>query len=223
MNAPELDRPNISEEAATAVRRMIVDGTLPEGERINEVHLARRLNVSRTPLREALNRLAAEGAIASRPRIGFFVRPLTIEEAQELYAIRPILDPAALRMAGIPPAARQAKLKRLNARLAAERDPEAVIALDDEWHLLLLADCPNGYLMELIHGAIQRSRRYELALFRETRNAVRAGEDHERVLTALAAGDLDGACEALKQNMDSGLPPLIAWLKGRKRPEGICA
>src|SRR5262245_12437793 len=77
-----LERANISDAAASAVRAMIIEGELSEGERINEVHLAEKLGVSRTPLREALNRLAAEGTIFARPRLGYYVRPLTLAELE---------------------------------------------------------------------------------------------------------------------------------------------
>ena len=85
---------------------MILDGRLPAGERINEVRLAAQLGVSRTPLREALARLANEGALRDEPRRGYFVKPLTGEEVRAIYPIRAILDPAALRLAGIPAPAR---------------------------------------------------------------------------------------------------------------------
>ena len=70
---PELatrPRDNLSDELADTVRNMIVEGRLAAGERINEVHLSQRLGVSRTPLREALAKLAQEGALTSRARIG---------------------------------------------------------------------------------------------------------------------------------------------------------
>src|SRR5690349_2113375 len=99
MNQP-LRRRNTSELAADAVREMIADGRLTDGERVNEVWLAQSLGVSRTPVREALNRLAAEGALTSTPSFGYRVRALTIDEFQQLYELRPLLDPEALRMAG---------------------------------------------------------------------------------------------------------------------------
>ena len=95
-------RSNISNDLADAIRRMISAGTLAAGSRINEVHLAAELGVSRTPLREALAALVAEDALESRPRKGTFVRPLTHREFQSIYAIRPILDVEALRLSGIP-------------------------------------------------------------------------------------------------------------------------
>ena len=100
---PKLVRPNLNDELAQSVRRMILDGSLAPG-RVNEVHLAAALGVSRTPLREALMRLVSEGALTSIARRGFFVAALSVEEVEQLYPIRAILDPAALRLAGIPPA-----------------------------------------------------------------------------------------------------------------------
>ena len=209
-------RDNISDSVAAELRLRIVDGRLPAGERINEVHLARELGVSRTPLREALSRLASEGALRSVPRFGFFVRPLTLEEFEQIYDIRPILDPEALRLAGLPDAKTLERLEVLNRRLATARDPEAVIALDDEFHLALLDRCPNRVLLEMIQSIILRTRRYELALMRETSNVRRATEDHARILAALRRRDLPGACAALKRNMQWGRAPIVTWLKARE-------
>ena len=67
----------MSNDLANSLRDMIIDGDLAPGKRLNEVHLAAELGVSRTPLREALSRLAAEGDVVSVPRHGFFVKALT--------------------------------------------------------------------------------------------------------------------------------------------------
>jgi DNA-binding GntR family transcriptional regulator len=215
MTSEAIDRPNLGAPVAESVRQMIVDGRLAEGARINEVHLASRFGVSRTPLREALTRLAAEGALTSLPRSGYFVCPLTAEEVEQLYPIRAALDPEALRLAGLPSARRLAGLKALNHRLQAASEPDEIVTLDDQWHLDLLADCPNQILMSLIEQFIWRTRRYELALMRERRNVARAGGDHDAILAALEAGDLDAACAALRLNMQNGKPPILAWLASR--------
>jgi DNA-binding GntR family transcriptional regulator len=107
-------RDNISDTVAVELRNRIVAGRLPAGERINEVHLSQQLGVSRTPLREALARLAQEGALRHVARIGYFVRPLTLEEFEQIYAIRPILDPEALRLAGLPSRDRLERLRDIN-------------------------------------------------------------------------------------------------------------
>lgn len=219
MQLVEIERGNISEAAADAVRAMIVDGRLGAGERVNEVRLAEQLGVSRTPLREALSGLVAEGALMARPRLGYFVRPLTLEEFEQIYDIRPLLDPEALRLAGIPSANRIARLEKLNAQLH-EATGLRAIEIDDAWHMELIADCPNKVLIEFIQNIIVRTRRYELALMREQANVTTATGDHERILSALKAGNLEAACAGLKRNMQSGREPIVAWLKQRALHKG---
>lgn len=212
-------RGNISESAAYAVRAMIVDGRLGAGDRINEVHLSAQLGVSRTPLREALSGLVAEGALIARPRLGYFVRPLSLEEFEQIYDIRPLLDPEALRLAGIPSAKRMARLEKLNAQLRTAKGARA-IEIDDAWHMELVAACPNKVLLDLIGNIIVRTRRYELALMREQKNVAVATEDHDRILASLKAGDLKAACVGLKRNMQSGREPIVNWLKQRAVGKG---
>jgi len=212
-------RDNLSDALANELRHRIVDGRLPAGERINEVHLSESLGVSRTPLREALNRLAQEGALISRPRIGYTVRPLTLEEFDQIYEIRPLLDPEALRLGGLPSSGQVRRLRALNTKIERTRDPDSVIALDDEWHLELVAGCPNKVLIELIEQFIRRTRRYEIALMRERRNVLRASLDHRAVMAALEQRDLARACAALKKNLQTGKAPIAAWLKERQARE----
>jgi DNA-binding GntR family transcriptional regulator len=208
-------RSNLSAELSVRLRKMIVDGELPAGERINEVHLSALLGVSRTPLREALTSLAQEGALISVPRIGWFVRPLTLDEFEQIYPIRSFLDPEALRLAGCPSARRFQRLRKINKRLVAERDPETIISLDDEWHMALLETCPNTVLLDLIRQFMWRTRRYELALMRECENVSMAISGHEQIMAALEHGDLEGGCTALRKNMAAGSEPISDWLRSR--------
>jgi DNA-binding GntR family transcriptional regulator len=213
-------RDNISDEVARAVRDMIVEGRLPAGERINEVHLSTQLGVSRTPLREALAKLVQEGALRSIPRIGYFVRELSLEEFEQIYDIRPLLDPEALRLSGLPSKERMEHLAALNDKIERARDPNLIIDLDDEWHMELIADCPNKVLIDLIKQITQRTRRYEIALMREQKNVAVATANHKAILSALKKRDLDAACAALKHNMQTGREPIVKWLKGRDKKKG---
>ena len=218
-NLSLLIRDNLSDALVIELRNLIVDGGLAEGERINEVHLAKRLGVSRTPLREALARLAHEGALRAVPRIGYFVRPLTLQELEQIYPIRPLLDPEALRLAGLPSPERMRRLRELNQQIVAARDADAAIGLDDAWHLELVAACPNRVLVELIEQFIRRTRRYETALMRERKNVLGAGDAHDAIMAALDRGDLDAACAALKTNLQTGFEPIAEWLRTRQ-PRG---
>ncbi|MEK9992999.1 MAG: GntR family transcriptional regulator, partial [Paracoccaceae bacterium] len=77
----------------------ILSGDLLPGDRLREIDLAKRLNVSRTPVREAMRRLEADGLITHKPRIGAEVRTLTQEEIVELYEMRIVLEAPAAKMA----------------------------------------------------------------------------------------------------------------------------
>ncbi|MEP6742747.1 MAG: GntR family transcriptional regulator [bacterium] len=210
---------NISDSVAAELRNMIVDGRLPASERINEVHLSQQLGVSRTPLREALHLLAHEGALTSSPRIGYSVRPLTLEEFEQIYPIRKLLDPEALRLAGLPSRDALERLTKLNAQIEKAHHADSIIDLDDEWHLELLAGCPNKVLIGLIKQFMQRTRRYEIALMRGSKNVSVACNEHKRIMASLRRRDLDAACAALRTNLQSGYQPIVSWLRARESRE----
>lgn len=211
----KLERGNLSDLIMDTVRHMIVDGRLPPAERISEVQLSRQLGVSRTPLREALARLSHEGALDAIPRIGYFVRPLAISEFDQIYRIRPILDPEALRLAGLPSAERMQRLEEINQKMKTARTADAIIDLDDEWHLELVADCPNKVLIDLIKQFARRTRRYEIALMRERKNVLTSTGNHKAIMAALRRRDLRAACAALRENCTTGYAPIHDWLVSR--------
>lgn len=215
-----IERSNIRDDAASAVREMILAGDLADGERVNEVALSAQLGVSRTPLRESLLQLEGEGLLISKPRKGFFVPLLTGSEFSQLYAIRPILDPEALRLGGLLHDRTLGELAVLNARLKGTTDPAEAVQLDEAWHRLLLSGCPNRVLIEMIEELMVRTRRYELALFREVQQTYRAGDEHDQILDALRGGDIDAAAEGLKRNLSTGEGPIVAWLSSRKKTSG---
>jgi DNA-binding GntR family transcriptional regulator len=215
-----IDRPNVARVVADQLREAIVDGRIAAGSRINEVRLARTLEVSRTPLREALMHLCAEGTVKSVPRRGFFVRPLSLEEFEDIYVIRAILDPEALKLAGTPDRDRLERLEKLNRKLSKADSAARRIALDNAWHLELVSACRNQVLVDLIRHFMARTRRYEAALLRERSNAQITVAEHKRILAALRADDIDSACTALRQNMESGRQPIIDRLRARSPRDG---
>lgn len=204
-----------------AVRNAILAGGLPDGERVNEVHLSERLGVSRTPLREALNRLVSEGLLTFRPRHGYFVPPLTLEAFEAEYGIRPILDVAALQMQGLPSAETVAALEALNREFLSAPSTTERIDVDDAFHIQLVKDCGNPVLLDLIRRQMVRTRRFEFAYLREQAHTSAAANEHAAIMQALAEEDLPAACEALRDNLTSCLDPLRDWLKTRStRSEG---
>lgn len=201
-------RENLAHEVAAELRDRIIDGRFDPGQRLNEVHLAAELGVSRTPLREALTRLEGEGFVEQAPRRGYFVKPLELDEIESLYAIRAILDPEALRAAGVPTKEQIERLERLNVEIEAADDPAEIIALDDRWHLELLLHGGNAILLDLIRNFMHRTRRYEHAYMRQRGNVAVAVDQHRRILDALRRADLDSAVDILRQNMQTAPGPI---------------
>ena len=218
--APDRNQCNLSGELVATVREMIFDGRLAAGERLNEVHLASQLGVSRTPLREALAALVAEHALTAVPRRGFFVQELTAEEVSSIYPMRAFLDPEALRLAGVPSPERLEKLEDINRRLRNATEVKNGIRLDDDWFRELWADCPNPVLVELIEHFMRRTRRYELAAMRQRGTVASSAGAKNEVHELLRAGNLTAACKRVRRSLMNGAKPLLAWLEATKRSGG---
>ena len=203
---------------AQVLRSWVIDGVLEPGRRLNEVHLAEELGVSRTPLREAIGQVAADGLLEQRPRLGYFVRGLDLQEFVDLYAMRRILDPAALELAGLPSAELSRRLEAINQQIVdSAGDPRQVIDLDNRWHFALLEHCPNRILLEQIEHFIRRTCRYELAYFREQAHVGVAVDEHRAIQRALERRDLAAAVSGLRQNMTSADGPIRRWLIQRQQ------
>ena len=83
---------NIRTQVYNAIKENICDGRYEPGQRLNEVELARSLSVSRSPVREALRRLAADGLVVELPNRGVFVREFTPQDIQEIFDVRVLLE-----------------------------------------------------------------------------------------------------------------------------------
>jgi DNA-binding GntR family transcriptional regulator len=209
------DRPNLSDEVADRLRDMIFDGDLGGDERINEVHVARTLGASRTCVREALSALLAEEAVYAVPRRGCFVRPLTRNEFEDLYPIRAILDPEALRLAGVPEAERLGRLRRMDESMQTASSFPARLRLDEAWHRELIGHCPNEILTSLSARFTRRFHRYALAFGRDASIAATSASEHAKILDSLEDGNVPVACDWLRRNLSSDKEPIVRWLAER--------
>jgi DNA-binding GntR family transcriptional regulator len=189
-------------------------GALPPGARIRDADIARQLGVSRTPVREALIRLAREGTLQADVGRGFRVLPLATEELKEVGAILAALEPLALDLVpGFPPD-RLERLAEVARRLEQTRgDIDACIELDDEWHRLLLADCPNRRLLGLIETLRQTPRRYLRHYLQQAGRLSLSTVHHTRIAAALARGDRAAARGMLERRWTRGLEEIVSALR----------
>jgi DNA-binding GntR family transcriptional regulator len=185
-----------SERAVGAVRDLILRGDFAAGSRLGEVELAERLGVSRTPVREALARLAAEGLVEIVPNRGARVSSWTLAELEGVFDLRAALEPrlTARAVARATAAAAEA-LDALAAEMVAVGSPgpgqdlDALVPLNREFHgrLVAVADHPPmaAALAGAIHAPIVRRNfhAYDDASLR------RSLAHHVEIVAAIRAGD----------------------------------
>jgi DNA-binding GntR family transcriptional regulator len=137
-------RTPLRNEVYRAIMERIYRGDLLPGTRVRDTVLAAQLGVSRTPVREALLRLAREGVVDADMGRGFTVGRLDPAEMRETGAILSALECLALEACGEIPAERLARLSEIDGELSRTRgDVDRCIDLDEEWHRTLLQGCPN--------------------------------------------------------------------------------
>jgi DNA-binding GntR family transcriptional regulator len=192
----------------------VTAGELKPGQAVTEAELSRSLGVSRTPVREALLRLEAEGALDSTPARGFTVRPLSPEEAAELYPILATLEQLAVSTS--PPRALDlAALRAIDTALLATSDPVERWRLDTTFHDTIVSACPNASLRTMIHALRVRVARYELAFMRDGDRESHAAPLHEQILAALDDADLASAANLIGRNWEGSRAMVLNWLSTR--------
>lgn len=200
------------------VYREILDrihrGDLPPGGRVRDTTLAGQLGVSRTPVREALLRLAREGVLEADMGRGFSVRRLDPKEMREIGGVLSALECLALSTCGEIPPERLVRLGEIDRELAHTRgDPDRCIGLDEEWHRTLLDGCPNRRLLDIIATLWQVPRRYMRAYLRDAGRVTLSTQHHARIIEALRRNDRDTAAQRFKHHWERGIEELGTWME----------
>lgn len=207
-----IDRVPLRDEVYRQILERVQRGDLAGGARIRDADLAAHLGVSRTPVREALLRLSREGVLDASMGHGFRVRPLDPAEIQEVGIILGQLESLALRLSPAPSPARLDQLRDIDRRLERTRgDPSACLDLEDEWHRVLLEECPNRRLLDLIVSLRQVPRRYLAAYMRDAGRISLSTQPHTRILQALKEGGRDSGAAVFEQQWHRGVAELEAW------------
>jgi DNA-binding GntR family transcriptional regulator len=199
--APVL-RTTLRAETRDAVRARIVDGSLPPGANVVERDLSAALGVSRTPLREALLGLQAEGLLRLEPQRGFFVAGLTVDEARELYALIGALEALAVTR-GQPTDVDV--LGRINRAFRGARDQHHALRCDRAWHEALISQCGTPRTVAMLDPLRAAAARYEYRFFSGRAAIARSAHQHDAIARALARRRYAEAAALLHQNWEQGL------------------
>ena len=193
-------------QVTDSIREAIVDGRFPLGEALSELKLAAAFKVSRTPVREALTALQAQGLIEIRPQSGSFVFMPSEEDVGELAEFRRIMEVTALRFCFAR--RREETLRQMRARLdEMERAQEAddrlgVARADTAFHQAIAENSANEYLIgayRLMSGRVAALRTHNLLATDKVRDSALA--EHRALISAFAKGDLERAEDILAEHV----------------------
>jgi DNA-binding GntR family transcriptional regulator len=195
--------------------RAITYGFRP-GERINEVDLARQLNVSRTPLREALNRLVTEGFLTTRLNKGFFARTLDPNEVFNLYEFRSAVEQAAVSIAC--ERATKEELQALEKFVLASKDEKddvlatKLLKLDEDFHERLARATHNDEFLRNIRGINARIHFVRWIDMQRGRRAYTQNE-HLQIVRALKKRDANTAARLMRGHISRRLDQIVEVIR----------
>lgn len=205
---------NLTTLAYNSIKEYILEGRLDEASRLTEEFLSTQLGISKSPIREALNRLETEGLIRIEPRKGAYLPRLSTEEVTNLYDLREALETHVVRTAGLTPdilhELRQS-LKRQRTFLKSN-DRAHYIEEDVHFHATLAQATANTHLctvLENVQNQIWLSRRNTYDLSSST-----APDSHEAIVDALERNERDRAAGAMRDHIQNVKRHLLEFMQG---------
>ena len=189
---------SFAEDAYLRLKAQILDNALPPGHRALEAELAETLGMSRTPVREALLRLQAEGLVRVEPRRGMVVLSISPAEMAEIYDVLTALETMAAETLArlMPDPVRMRPLWRaveeMEVALAAD-DLDAWADADEQFHRSLVEVCGNGRLASAALTFRDQIRRTRHLTLRLRARPLRSNEAHRTLLRAIESGDAEAA------------------------------
>jgi DNA-binding GntR family transcriptional regulator len=201
----QLGRPSLHTQAFDALRNMIVRGELAAGERIPETAICETLGLSRTPLREALKLLAAEGLVELRPNQGARISPIHADQINQLFEAVSGIERIAAELAAIRLDVHEIKhLKELQTRMEAYYEADMrdeYFALNQEIHRLIVAGSKNDVLTATHAWLLSRAERARYLALDVHERWTQSVEEHRAILAALEARDSERAGRLLHEHV----------------------
>jgi len=200
-----IEHSNLSKKIYEILKEQITNEELKPGERLLDDQLASMFGVSRTPVREALARLATEGLVEIVPRGGVYVKKLTREDIEDIYEIRKVLEALAARKAATLITDRE--IKKLDAlfekvRGSTEKDCKAFIDLDVKLHDTILKSCHNKKLTSIMDNLYTLIHVFRVRVGKSKQKAKKAFEEHEAIFEAIKMRDAQKAERAMMEHIE---------------------
>jgi DNA-binding GntR family transcriptional regulator len=209
------------EQAYREIRRRILDNVYAPGYRGLEREFADDLEISRTPVREALQRLQAEGLVEVIPRHGARILPVSPEDMREIYQMLIALEPMAAEIVarkGLSREALQPLIEASKAMNVALRDNnlDAWARADDRFHRYLIECTGNKLMLDTIQRFWDRAHRARMVTMRLRPKPTNSTREHIAIVEAIRAGDAELSAKLFRAHRERGSAELIAILEKAK-------
>jgi DNA-binding GntR family transcriptional regulator len=213
---------NASVAATELIREAIIDGRLEPGRRLKEEELARELGISRTPIREALLMLQAEGLVDAIPNRGAMVSVHTPEDLDDLYQLRALLEGYAARRAASRISDAQVETLRKSCerfdRLDPDTDLRGVVRENMLFHSTIFEAAGSSRLESMVRRVVELPLVYKSYIWYSPDQQRISVHYHRQIANALAARDAERAELIMKEHIFEARDLLVAHL--REHPEG---
>lgn len=195
------------------LRQSILRGELEPGERLMEIHLADRLGVSRTPIREAIRKLELEGLVVMIPRRGAIVASITEKDLQDVLEVRRTLEIMAAEIAcdRITPEqlAELADAGREFRKLKDSDDYTSLAAADVRFHDIIYAATDNQRLISILNNLREQMYRYRLEYLKDSGSHEKLDGEHEAIYESIHNGDKEAVCAMIGQHIDNQMTAIL--------------
>jgi DNA-binding GntR family transcriptional regulator len=196
-----LTRATLTEQVQDALRLDIIEGVFAPGQRLRPAELTERYQVSATPLREALQRLAAESLVEIDPRMGVSVARISQGDLHDIYWLRGVLEALALERAiERGDGAWEGELRLTHAMFKAQSqdDPIAWSAAHRRFHEALFADCRSPWLLRVLNTLYDHLERYRMVTVQKGTRF----REHDEIFRATLERDKSAALGALRRHIE---------------------
>ena len=218
---PMMESRPIREIAYEVLKKAIITGEIPAGERIVETDYADRLHISRTPLREALRKLERDGLVEYVMRRGVIVHAFTTEDVEQIYTIRNCLEmltlPDIIEKATPENIAHLRELLAKMDELNAKNDVEALSPVAREFHTAITAISGKNRILRVIKGQDEYIRRFSAMAIKQEDRRNEANEEHHRLVDLIEQKDLPAFEALMKQHIERSKECCLAALAARKQ------
>lgn len=206
------------------LRRAILTGELKPGERLMEIHLANRLGVSRTPIREAIRKLELEGLVTMIPRRGAEVAQITEKSLQDVLEVRRALDAlcaelACDRITNEGKAALERACDQFE-KATKTGDVVTIAEADVALHDIIVQATGNQRLIQLINNLSEQMYRYRFEYIKDETGHENLVNEHRMIYESIMKGDKESAATAAKLHIDNQEKSITRQIRidpGRKR------